>query len=221
MSQALNGIPGSDFFYDQQAQFSMAQVQVAPSAYSVTGNLCTVTTAAHSFGALFTTFTSTLGQTPDSPLDQLPLMGVVIAGVTNPSIMNSTWIIHSVPLTTSFTFNMTSAQTAQMTGGASMAGATVSLFITLGTGLWDLALGANTTLQQLLAGGMPGGANTTVSSVIGGSVLPFHPQYGGATYTTVATGASTKVSRLQPSDGRSVQLLFGASAGTTLATKYR
>lgn len=213
--------------YDPAQVFSINLVPVVESGSALSGaanTICTfTTTTAHGFGAVLTAFQRIPSY--NVATGQGPQLGVILASGTGATILNSTWLVSAVPSTTSFSVVLTPAQAVQAAG--TLAGATVTPFMTLPPGMWDVALGLTDTLQwavntPALPPGPVGGANTTVAGVVGGSVLQFSAlgnaagaPIGGGTYISWLNGAATGAGDNIQTDGVTFFVQFGATAGVS------
>lgn len=168
-----------------------------------------------------------------------PWLGVTIASDATVTIIQGSWLVTSVPSSTTFTINVTAAQYALFTG--SLAGTpAVTPFIVPGPGNYMAQLGANCTFLRgattnaagtALAAGLyvPGAVNavTTGAAVSGstpGTIVPFYNSgvpLGGTVASVVhATGNATTVMVGDFSTDGTVWQLNPIGAGTSRLYKY-
>lgn len=167
-----------------------------------------------------------------------PWLGVAIGSDATVAIIQGSWLVTSVPSTTTLTINMTAAQYALFTG--TLAGTpTIAPFIVLGPGGYHIQLGANTTVNRgvttnaagtALAKGVwvPGSVDAlvtgaAVSGSTPGSIVPFYnggvPLGGTVTSLVAMTGNATTTGGFVWTDGAMWQI-SPAGAGTTTVYKY-
>lgn len=167
-----------------------------------------------------------------------PWLGVTIASDATVTIIQGSWLVTSVPSSTTFTINVTSAVYALFTGALAGTPA-VTPFLVPGAGNYLAQLGANCTLLRgattnaagtALSAGLyvPGAVNavTTGAAVSGqtpGTVVPFYnsgvPLGGTVTAVVHATGNATTVCVPISTDG-TVWQMNPIGAGTSRLYKY-
>ncbi len=207
--------------YDPQQMFSINLIPLTGSTSAIVGNVVTITTTtAHGFGTVLTSFQRVPGYNVSTGGG--PQLGVIISGAGGSTILNSTWLVQAAPTTTTFTILLTPAQAALAT--VAMTAGTITPFVTLPPGWWDIVPANSDILQwcPTLPPGPVGGTNTTVSGVVGGSVLPFGllgnaagAPIGGGTYVNWLAGSATLNGDSIQTDGVSYFMQFGVTAGVS------
>lgn len=217
--------------FDPVQSYNISLAPLTCNVMAIAGNVVTLTTTAvHGFGTVLTQFQRSAGYNVATGAGVQ--LGVIISGGAGSTILNSTWLVVLAPTTVTFTFLLTPAQAAQVVAaGSTLTGATVTPFMTLPPGVWDIVPGQSDILEWCsvlppLAAGPVGGTNTTVNAVVGGSVLPFGVlgnatgvPIGGGTYTSWLAGGATAAGDSIVTDGIAYFLQFGATVSTSLIRK--